>query len=117
MTLNIRLRLDRFSGRPEKASGWDVPAGTSRQYPSSPPLQQKDHLYPASTLRAIAREICSCYRRIEELLRTKLHRRGVLFDPGRLLASNRKESQQFQDACIGDIQSLSLQYPYMTLLD
>jgi hypothetical protein len=115
--MKFKLSLAQLFGRTEKASATGVLAGTARQYPSSSPSQRKDHLYPASTWRAIAREIRSCYRRIEELLRTKLHRRGVPFDPGNRIASTRKESQQVQDACMRDTESLFLQFPYMTLFD
>ncbi len=85
-----------------------VPLCRLVRYQSNPELEHElgSHLYRASLVRALGREIGSCYQRIRELLRTRLYRRGILLDPLYRTSASPDQRDQAQDACNRDMQTV-----------
>lgn len=96
-----------------------VPADTLSLNPATQSFAASlgTHLYPASLGRVLRCELGSLLGRIRALLRTQLHRRGLVLDPACATASTGEERKQAQDACSEDMRKLFAARPWLTLVD
>lgn len=94
---------------------WRKPHHSAQEWRRTP--LAPSHLYPASLVREITREIHNLFFRIRDLRCNQLHRRGVLMDPLRRTLSTREEQNSARESCSVDMRNLYKFRPHTTLIE